>query len=200
MMINWRTALPQTDIFERSTLQNVPAVLASYKLRYIVIHQTMLNGEELQQMRLRVQETFGDIKPVYQDAEITVYRTPEALGQPPAEAYKTIYQELGDGWGARDFGGGSVRRAINPKATLTLTNPYQSAVEIELELQAQAQTRNLQINLNDVLLATPKIEPNGSTVKLRLKLNPGVNRLTFTPENGNTPVWVNSVKVRQAGE
>jgi hypothetical protein len=199
MLTNWRTALPQSDIFDRSTLQNVPAVLASYKLRYVVVHQTLLNGEELAQINLRLKETFGEVKPYYQDAKITVYRTPEILNQPTTGAWQKIYQELGDGWGARDFGSqnGAVRRAINDKAIFSLTNPYQNPLEVELEIsaQAQGQARNLQITLNNTAQPVQRIEPNSTTVKLRLKLMPGVNRLSFAPEGSGSPVWVNTIKV-----
>ena len=171
--------------------------LAFYNYRYVVHHKTNLDGPASPSLWGRVQagylidNTFGDQRPVVDDALVTVYAVPE-LSEAVGESSPTI--GLTDNWYSAE-GDDNKRRWARSPATLFLSVPRAQVVTLELttglmfgprpELdQVLASSGRLSVALNGEHVDTIRIVKD-STAVIPLELPAGVHSLTLSLEAGN---------------
>jgi hypothetical protein len=189
-----------SDILDRNTLQNIPAVLNYYKIRYVILHPKFVaNQAEAERAQEIIRTAFGNAPPYYQDADLQVWRVPE-LNQSKPDVTRVL-TAFGNGWGELENGSDKQpRRSTGSKAELLLVNPFQTELTVQLvtNVQSNKNVRSLQIQLEGQKLAEQQIPPEGSKLNLQLKLKPGLNRLSFSSENepGNKiSFWFESFKL-----
>ncbi len=174
----------QRDILDRNAGKNISAVLAYYKIRYVILHPELLKGDEQKAERERADEVLGqafsDTRPYYQDAELKVWRVPEL--EPAKPTADKILPGFGAGWGNRENGpNNEARRVIGTQAELSLVNPLQAPLEVEItsNIESLGAARNLQIWLADQKITEQQIDTNPTKISFRLTLKPGLNNLSF---------------------
>ena len=171
--------LPQ-DILDRRTLTNIPAMLAYYRVRYVILHPAFLKGEEVARAQAILTLAFGNTPPYYQDNELKAWRVPNFDQSQPNVA--KILAGFGPGWIIDPDN--QARRSIGPNADLFLFNPYQTPLTVSFASKVQSinVARKLQINLEGQTLAQKQIETGSTDLTFSLILQPGQNRLTFKTE------------------
>ncbi|MBN9388387.1 MAG: hypothetical protein J0I20_10075 [Chloroflexi bacterium] len=185
------------DILDRSQLKNAAGVLEFYKIRYVIVHPGLLKSQDSQFNANEVLQTvFGkDTKPVYQDGEVQVWRTPGFIesGNPPDPA--KVLPQLGDGWGNREDTPNGPVRLVAAAARLELFNPYQQPLQVKLSFSKTQSTKgptNLAPTLNGQALPARTVSPDLQTVELSLTLQPGLNDLTL---KNDSPVYYGTIVI-----
>lgn len=183
------------DIVSRSSLANSAAVLAYYKVRYVVIHRDALSKDQAAALPAVIAATLGNVKPYYQDDKVTVYRVTE--DEPDKIAPNQVVLDLADnGWGKLvGDGGNNVHRTIKNTAELEAFNPSKTAVTVTLSVQASGNAASLelqQITSSKVELGQETVTAQPKTLNFKVTLQPGLNRIEFQPSG---PITISSISV-----
>ncbi len=187
---NPRQCLYGRDILDRASLKNAQSVLEYYKIRYVIVHPGLLKTPDSRFNANEVLQTvFGkDTRPVYQDQEIQVWKTPAFIENGSQADPSKVLAQLGDGWGNREDTANGPVRSVAASARLELFNPYQQPMSVKLRFsntQAVKSPANLTPTLNGQTLPAQQVNTGLQPVELSLTLRPGLNDLTL---KNDTPV------------
>ena len=194
---NARQCLYGRDILDRAGLKNALGVLEYYKIRYVIVHPGLLKTQDSQFNANEVLQTvFGkDTKPVYQDQEIQVWKTPAFIETGGQSDPSKVLAQLGDGWGNREDKASGPVRLVAASARLELFNPYTQPMTVKIRfnnVQATKSPTTLTPTLNGQTLGGQKVNTSLQTVELSLTLRPGLNDLTL---KNDSPVNYGTVTV-----
>jgi hypothetical protein len=182
-----RATYPSTrprDIFDPALLENTPAVLYYYNIRYVIYHKNLPEvSEAYQEAHLEyINGVFQNSPPVYKDEEIIVWKVTDLPGAVnPCGAKSVLPGRLG-GWNERLINDkGEVYRWMDGKSEVIFFNPSKQPVKVnfEVEVQSWQQPRRLQIGLEGKLLLEKPVGTERQKLEFSLTLPPGSNRAQF---------------------
>jgi hypothetical protein len=172
------------------------SLLNYYHVRYIVLYPDALTQtapDALRDARGLVRQVLGaNVRPAYEDAEMEVYRVPDA--PPPAQP---VFIDMGsDGWFPAQLTPTKspyrwADTANGNPAQLLLFNLTQERkrVTVQMTVQNYAQPRNVNIAINGYALDSFALPIRGEhPVSLQIDVPPGMSTLTLATPEPSVPV------------
>ncbi len=178
------------DILDRSSYANIPAVLASYHIRYVILHPGFLKEDETARAQEVLEAAFGNQPPYFQDSALKAWRV-ESPDQGAPAASKVLVT-FGSGWKDREIGpSNEIRRSANSGAWLNLANPFSAtlSLQVSVPVSSAGPSRRLQVLLDEKPVKDEVIENTQRLISFNIELGPGNHRLSFKspgPEEGKT--------------
>ncbi|MEI7556476.1 hypothetical protein [Candidatus Chlorohelix sp.] len=179
------------DIFDPNTLENTPAVLHYFNIRYVIYHLNLTDtvSDSYRKAHLEyINEVFQAAPPYYRDSEIVVWRVPDLPGATKPCGAKAILPGRLGGWNERQFTeSGEVFRWMDGNAEVNFFNPSKQPLRAKFDTSAYSwnQARRLQLWQNKSIVFEAQVGTELAPLHFELTLQPGDNRIQFkTAEPG----------------
>jgi hypothetical protein len=150
-------------------------VLRYFGVRYIVIRKDMIQGKELANAFEMVSQVLPGQAPVYDSPGLAAYVVP------PGPKANFFYNLVLPTWYAAEKGpdGHYSRWVQGNQAQFDFWTDGPRQVEISFPVWSFQQAHAVEFRLNDRVIEQAQVTPAAQTIRLKLALQPGQNRLEF---------------------
>jgi hypothetical protein len=164
---------PQPDILPPQKPQ--AGVLRYFGVRYIVIRKDIIQGKELANAFEMVSQVLPGQPPVYDSPDLAAYRVP------PGPKAGFFYNLVLPSWYAAEKGpdGHYSRWVQGNQAQFDFWTDGPRQLEISFPAWSFQQAHPVEFRLNDRVISQAQVTPEPQTIRLKLALQPGQNRLEF---------------------
>lgn len=183
------TALVAQDILSPAVSETALAGLDQYNVRYVVAHKADLAEARYQGLKDALSRIYskGDI--VYDDTQVTVYKTPGSKSTLPLVG-------LGAGWYEPEGGGGPIHRWTNGSATVWLNIRAEGNYKLSATAYSYSVPRTLSITLDGRTLLQKQVGTGFQPIEVDLgSLAQGEHTILLqtreppeTPPGDNRPI------------
>jgi hypothetical protein len=151
------------------------AILRYFGVRYIVIRKDIIQGKELASAFDLTGQLLPGQKPVYDSPDLAAYEVP------PGPKASFFYNLVLPSWyeAEKDAEGRYQRWVQGNRAQLDFWSATPRQVEISFPAWSFQQGHAVEFRLNNRAIGQAQVTPDPQTIRLKLALQPGQNRLEF---------------------
>ena len=181
-LLNLDFGTEASDILGRASLANTLGVLQFYKIRYVIVHPTLLDQVSQERAAALLGTVFGPTaKPYYQDKDLQAWRVPDTtLTTTPPDPSRVLVALNGE-WDKPTKGTNGPTRSFKRMGRLQLFNPYPQPLKVNLKATSVGATQpgKLTASLNGQTLGQTDLTSPPAPLNLSFTLQPGLNELVL---------------------
>lgn len=152
---------------------NALAIFNTYDVRHVLIHWSDIPSRQRKTLRQALAEVLPDIRPIFEDENLTAYRIPEVKPQ--------TFAFFRTGWYTQEYDQQRRWRWMTERGEIMIHNPHPIPQPMQLTLKAQSytETSDVRYSFNQTPAGIWHVTRNTSILTLYVLLPPGESHIWF---------------------
>lgn len=167
------------DIIDQNLTNIGPSILNYYDIKYIVVHENLLTGQQIELIKTLLQNSTTGSPTLYKEDSMVVFEVKKT----PLIQFTSL---TGSGWHGLDDWNGTPTRWMENDATIMIYSPEDQNVDLSFKANSLHRPRTLEIYLNEHPQKRIKIRSNvfEKVYVTEIRLKEGSNIVRFHVPDG----------------
>jgi len=170
------------DIFAQNNTEIGQSVLSYYNVRYVILHENLLNREQLDYSRSLLDYSLGKLPTEHEKDFLLVYKVDKS----PLRSFLVI----GENWYDLQNDSGTLKRWMSNDGTIIYYSDNNYNRTLTFEIQSFTKIRTMELFVNNDKKYSQQVPPNMSKITMPIFLDKGENIIKFhsleSPERPST--------------